>query len=49
MENLSFLFAAYSAVWVALFLYVYGLWRRQNRIKEDLQALRAKISEQEKT
>ncbi len=43
MENLSFLFAAYSATWVVLFLYVYSLWRRQNRIAEEIQRLKDKI------
>jgi len=47
MENLSFLFAAYSAIWVVLFLYVYSLWRKQNRIEEGLQRLKDKIEREE--
>ncbi len=43
MENLSFLFAAYSATWVVLFLYVYSLWRRQNRIAAEIERLRERI------
>ncbi len=47
MENLSFLFAAYSATWVVLFLYVLSLWRRQNRIAEELQNLKEKMAAKE--
>jgi CcmD family protein len=43
MENLSFLFAAYSATWVVLFFYVYTLWRKQSRIELELQRLKSRI------
>lgn len=43
MENLGFLFAAYSATWVVLFLYVYTLWRKQSRIDQELQRLKNRI------
>jgi len=45
MENLSFLFAAYSATWAVFFLYVYSLWRKQNRVEEELQRLKDKMEE----
>ncbi len=47
MENLSFLFAAYSATWAVFFLYVYSLWRKQNRVEEELQRLKDKMGEKE--
>lgn len=47
MENLSYLFAAYSAVWVVLFLYILSLWRKQNRIEEDIERLKSKLGEEE--
>ena len=43
MKNLGYLFAAYSATWVVLFLYVLGLWRKQNRIDAELQMLKDKV------
>ncbi|MEE9611126.1 MAG: CcmD family protein [Desulfatiglandales bacterium] len=43
MENLSYLFAAYSAIWVVLFFYVFSLWRKQSRIEQELQRLRDKM------
>lgn len=46
MENLSFLFAAYSATWVVLFLYVYRLWKKQSRIEQELQRLKNRIGGQ---
>jgi CcmD family protein len=46
MENASFLFAAYSATWVVLFIYVYSLWRKQNRVEQELQRLKDKMAEQ---
>ena len=47
MENLNFLFAAYSATWIVLFFYVYSLWRKQNRIEEGLQRLKDRIEREE--
>jgi len=43
MKNLGYLFAAYSATWVVLFLYVLSLWRKQNRIDAELQMLKDKV------
>ena len=47
MENLSFLFAAYSATWVVLFIYVYSLWRKQNRVEQELERLKDNMVEKE--
>ncbi len=47
MDNLGFLFAAYSATWVVLFLYVYTLWRKQSRIEQELQRLKNRIGGEE--
>lgn len=47
MENLSFLFAAYSITWVVLFLYMFSIWRKQNRLDKGLQRLQEKIGGEE--
>jgi CcmD family protein len=47
MENLGFLFAAYSAAWVVLFLYVISLWRRQSRVGEEVRRLKDQIEKQQ--
>ncbi len=40
VENLNFLFAAYSAVWVLLFLYVLVLSRRNRTLQKEIEELR---------
>ncbi len=39
MENLGYLFAAYSVVWVVLFGYLYSLYTRQGKLKQEFDAL----------
>jgi CcmD family protein len=41
MENLNYLFAAYAAVWVMLFLYVSVLSRRNRTMEREIDELRA--------
>jgi len=41
MDNLNFLFAAYTAVWVLLFLYIHILARRNRSLEKDIEELRA--------
>jgi len=40
MTNLGFLFAAYTAVWVALFLYILMLSRRNRALEKEIEELR---------
>jgi CcmD family protein len=40
MENLSFLFAAYTAVWALLFVYVVILSRRNRSLEREIDQLR---------
>jgi len=40
MENLSFLFAAYSAVWVLLFFYILMVARRNRALAKEIDELR---------
>lgn len=40
MDNMNFLFAAYSAVWVLLFLYILTLSRRNRSLERDIEELR---------
>ena len=43
MKNFWFLFAAYSIVWTALWVYVVYLSRANRALKEDIAALRAQV------
>ncbi|GIW43032.1 MAG: hypothetical protein KatS3mg077_0314 [Candidatus Binatia bacterium] len=39
MDHLHFLFAAYTAVWAMLFLYLWLMSRRTRRLEEQLEEL----------
>lgn len=43
MEHLGYLFAAYSVIFVAIFLYVVFIWRRQSLLQRELDALRKRL------
>lgn len=45
MENLGYLFAAYSIIFIVIFLYVLFLWRRQAHLEAELRALEARLAE----
>lgn len=41
---MTWLFVAYSVVWIAIFLYVFGLHRKQQALADEVSALFAKLS-----
>jgi CcmD family protein len=43
MENFGYLLAAYSIIFVAIFLYVLFLWRRQSHLESELRAMEARL------
>jgi len=49
MENLSYLFAAYSLIFAAIFLYVMFLWQRQARLDHELRRLEAQLRKVEES
>jgi CcmD family protein len=42
-DNLGYLFAAFTAVWLGIFLYVRRLARRGRELEEELQELRRRL------
>jgi CcmD family protein len=42
-DNLGYLFAAFAAVWLGIFLYVRRLARRGQELEEELQDLRRRL------
>lgn len=46
MENLNYLFAAYTAVWGLLFLYVMTLSRRNRALEREITELRELLRRQ---
>jgi CcmD family protein len=49
MEHFGFLFAAYSIIFVAIFLYVAFIWRRQARLQAELEALEKRVEQLNET
>jgi CcmD family protein len=45
MENLSYLFTAYSIIFAAIVVYVIFLWRRQAQLDSRLRGLEMKLNE----
>jgi CcmD family protein len=42
---MSWLFAAYGVIWIAIFLYVFGLDRKQKELSAEIAALKGKLQE----
>jgi CcmD family protein len=45
MENLSYLFVAYSVIFAAVAIYVMFLWRQQARLDSRLRVLESQLNE----
>jgi CcmD family protein len=40
---MTWLFAAYGVIWIAIFLYIFGLHRKQKDLAGDIEALKSKL------
>lgn len=45
MENLGYLFAAYSVVWAALFIYLITIHSAQRNLRRQIDSLRETLKE----
>ena len=43
MENLEYLVAAYSVIWLAISVYVFILYRRQRQLRQEIDSLKEKV------
>jgi CcmD family protein len=43
MDNFNYMFAAYSIIFAAIFLYVMFIWGRQTRIEADIRTLETRL------
>ena len=43
MENLGYLVAAYTIIWMAIFAYVLILYRRQKQLRREIDSLKEKV------
>jgi len=48
MKNLDFLFAAYTAIWILLFLYISTLSRRNRSLEKEIEELRELLAQRER-
>jgi len=45
-ENImSYLFTAYSIIWVVLFLYIFSIFKRQKKLSDEIRSLKQMIEE----
>jgi len=44
MEHFPYLFAAYTIVWIVIFLYVLSIDRRARKAEKELEALKRSLS-----
>jgi CcmD family protein len=44
MEHFGYLFAAYSIIFIVIFLYVMFIWRRQAALDAELRTLEARMA-----
>ena len=47
MENLFFLFVAYTAIWAVLFGYVLFMQRKQRRLQRELDSVKKSMGEEQ--
>ncbi len=47
MQNLGFLFAAYTIIWLALFGSIMGLTRRQKNLRAEIESLKQQLKTRE--
>ena len=41
---MEWLFAAFAIVWLAVFIYLFGLGRKQHAISQEIEGLKAKLA-----
>jgi len=47
MENLDYLFATYTVIWAVVFGYVFYLYRKQRKLRREMDSLRDSPSKQD--
>jgi CcmD family protein len=43
MNTMNYLFAAYTAIWIILAVYLYSIHSRERRLRQDIERLRQKL------
>ena len=47
MENMGYLFAAFTIIWAVVFGYVFSLLSKQKKLRHDLKSLKETIKERQ--
>lgn len=43
MNTMNYLFAAYTAIWIILAVYLYSISTRERRLREDVDRLKQRL------
>ena len=43
-NNMQYLFAAYTAIWIILALYLYSIHSREKKLRAEIEWLKAKLA-----
>jgi len=46
MNTMNYLFAAYTAIWIILAIYLYSISSREKRLREDVDRLKQQLEKQ---
>ncbi len=46
MNTMNYLFAAYTAIWIILAVYLFTLHSRERKLREDVERLKAMLSKE---
>jgi CcmD family protein len=44
-NNMAYLFAAYSLIWLGLFVFIFFLLQREKKLRREIDALREELRE----
>ncbi len=47
MDNMAYVFAAYSVIWLVFFGYLVTLYRKQHKLQREIEHLKALADQQE--
>lgn len=46
MNTMPYLFAAYLAIWIILAVYLFSIWSREKKLREEVRRLKQRLEKQ---
>jgi CcmD family protein len=43
MNTMPYLFSAYLAIWIILAIYLYSIWSREKKLREEVERLKQRL------